>query len=444
MFRRILLSLAVAVGSMPLWCQVEPSATGGSGTTDDDSLMTMPPAISGSFYPTGAGSQTRENLLSVGLLFTAAYDDNVLAGEGTGTIGAESYSILPNIALSTSTSRLRGSLNYSPGFVFFHPTTYLNEVTQDADADFQYRWTPHTTVAVQEVFRQNSTVFSEPYTMSGATISGSGSSGYPIVIAPYAGQIMDSTSAHVGYQFSRSSMISASGNYSSFNFSNSTASQGLYDSHGGGGSGSYSRRFGRAQYLGLSYRYAISETTPSPSTTESQFASVFYSVRLSNSFSLSASGGPEYTTTSVPGTPTIGTWAPSGNGSIGWQRRRAAVALGYSRAITTGWGLFGSFTADSATISASWQFTQRLSGSLNGNYSNSKNSTTLIPTSSINGHTLFGRASLDYQLGEHLAVVGEYSRIHNSYFGIAAISNHPDADRVAISLNYGFKRPLGR
>ena len=299
MFRRILFSLAVLVGSMPLWCQVEPSATGGSGATDDDSLMTLPPAISGSFYPSEVGSQERENLLSGGVLFTAAYDDNVLAGEGTGTIGAESYSILPNIEISTSTSRLRGSLNYSPGFMFFHPTTYLNQVTQNADADFQFRWTPHTTVAVQEVFRQNSTVFSEPYTLSGATISGSGGSGYPIVIAPYAGQISDSTSAHVGYQFSRSSMISASGNYSSFNFSNSTASQGLYNSHGGGGSGSYSRRFGRMQYLGLSYRYAISETTPYPSTTESQFATVFYSVRLSNSFSLSASGGPEYTTTSV-------------------------------------------------------------------------------------------------------------------------------------------------
>ena len=173
MFRRILFSLAVLVGSMPLWCQVEPSATGGSGAADDDSLMTLPPAISGSFYPSEVGSQERENLLSGGLLFTAAYDDNVLAGEGTGTIGAESYTILPNIEISTSTSRLRGSLNYSPGFMFFHPTTYLNQVTQDADADFQYRWTPHTTVAVQEVFRQNSTVFSEPYTLSGATISGS-------------------------------------------------------------------------------------------------------------------------------------------------------------------------------------------------------------------------------------------------------------------------------
>jgi hypothetical protein len=444
MFRRILLSLALLLGSMPLLCQVEPSATGGSGTTDDDSLMTLPPAISGSFYPSEVGSQERENLLSVGLLTSAAYDDNVLAGVGTGTIGAESYTILPNIEISTSTSRLRGSLNYSPGFMFFHPTTYLNAVTQNANADFQYRWTPHTTVAVQEVFQQNSTVFSEPYTVSGATISGSGSSGYPIVIAPYAGQIMDSTSAHVGYQFSRSSMISASGNYSSFSFSNSTVSQGLYNSHGGGGSGSYSRRFGRMQYLGLSYRYAISETTPYPSTTESQFATVFYSVRLSNSFSLSASGGPEYTTTTATGSPTVGTWAPSGNASIGWQRRRAAVALGYSRAVTTGWGLLGSFTADTATASVRWQFTQRLTGGLTGNYSNTKNATPSITTTSLAGHTLFGRASLDYRLGEHLTAVGEYSRLHDAYFGIAAISNYPDADRVAISLNYGFKRPLGR
>lgn len=444
MFRRILFSLAVLVGSMPLWCQVEPSATGGSGAADDDSLMTLPPAISGSFYPSEVGSQERENLLSGGLLFTAAYDDNVLAGDGTGTIGAESYSIVPNIEISTSTSRLRGSLNYSPGFMFYHPTTYLNQVTQNADADFRYRWTPHTTVSVQEVFRQNSTVFSEPYTFSGATISGSGGSGYPIVIAPYAGQISDSTSAHVGYQFSRSSMISTSGNYSSFNFSDSTASQGLYNSHGGGGSGSYSRRFGRMQYLGVSYRYAISETTPNPSTTESQFATVFYSVQLSNGFSLSASGGPEYTTTSVPGAPTIGTWAPSGNGSIGWQRRRAAVALGYSRAVTTGWGLFGSFIADSATASVRWQFTQRLTGGLSGNYSNTKNATPSITTTSLAGHTVFGRASLEYMIGQHLNLVGEYNRLHNTFTGIAAISDDPDADRIAISLNYGFRRPLGR
>ena len=189
--------------------------------------------------------------------------------------------------------------------MFYHPTTYLNQVTQNADADFRYRWTPHTTVSVQEVFRQNSTVFSEPYTFSGATISGSGGSGYPIVIAPYAGQISDSTSAHVGYQFSRSSMISTSGNYSSFNFSDSTASQGLYNSHGGGGSGSYSRRFGRMQYLRSSWVWIFRDNSK-PFDNRKPICYCFLQRPLSNSFSLSASGGPEYTTTSVTGTPTLG------------------------------------------------------------------------------------------------------------------------------------------
>lgn len=444
MYKRFFLSLALLLCSIPLWCQVEPSATGGSGTTsDDDSLMTLPPAVSGSFYPSEVGSRERENTLSGGILFTATYDDNVLAGEGIKTIAAESYTIRPNISVAMLTARLRGSLSYSPGFMFFHPTTYLNEATQNGVADFQFRWTPHTTVSVQDVFQQNSTVFSEPYTVAGATISGSGDFN-PIVIAPYAGQIMDSTNAHVGYQFSRNSMIGASGSYSLFDFTNTTSSQGLYNSHGGGGSGSYSRRLGRAQYLGLSYRYAIFETTPYPSTTETHIASAFYSVRLNNNFSLSLSGGPEYATTTVSGAPSFNVWAPSGNASIGWQKRRADIVLSYSRAVTAGWGLLGSFTAGNATALARWQFTQRLVGSLNGSYSNTKNATSLVTTNSLVGHTLFGRASLEYKLGEHLNLVGEYSRVHSDYAGISALSDNPDADRIAISLNYGFQRPLGR
>src|ERR1700733_8711925 len=346
MSRRLCLSVALLSCSMVAWCQVEPSATGGTGTTEDDSLMTLPPSVSGSFYPSSVGSEERENTLSGGIIVIATYDDNVLTGEQIQPIAAESYTILPNISISERTSRLRGSLNYSPGFMFYHPTSELNEVTQNAFADFQYRWTPHTTVGLQEMFQQNSTVFSQPYTVAGATISDSGSSSSPIVIAPYLGQLMESTTGHISYQFSRSSMVSASGYYSLFDYSNSALSQGFYNSHGGGGSGSYSRRFGRAQYLGVSYRFATSETTPYPSTTESQFASVFYSVRLPNHLSLSFNGGPEYTSTTTPGVAPFTSWAPSGTASIGWQRSRADFALSYSHEVTTGWGLLGSFTAD--------------------------------------------------------------------------------------------------
>ena len=445
MYGKFFLSLAVLVGAVPLWCQVEPSASGGAGSSDDDSLMTLPPAISGSFYPTEVGAQERENFLSGGLLFAAAYNDNVLAGEAIKPIAAESYTIAPDIALSTRTARLGGSLRYSPGFIFYHPTTELNDVTQNAAADFSYRWTPHTSLGVQEFFQQNSTVFSAPYTVGGAIISGSATPASPIVIIPYGGQIMDSTAGHIGYQFSRRSMISASGSFSSFHFSGTAISEGLNNSVGGGGGGAYSRRLARTQYLGLSYRYSTSNTNPFASTTNSHVGSVFYSIDLGNAFSLSLSGGPEYSTTTAPGITAIHTWAPSINAGIGWQRKRANVALDYAHSITTGYGLLGSFTADSAGAIVGWQFTRRLIGNVSANYANTRNSSSpLIATYTPAGHTLFGRTSLSYQLAEHLMLIGEYMRLHEAFSGIAAISNNPDADRVAVSLSYTFTRPLGR
>ena len=311
MYRNILLSLAVFVGSIPLWCQVEPSASGGSGSSDDDAPMALPPAIGGSFYPSEVGSQERENSLSGGLLFAAAYNDNVLAGEAIKPIAAESYNIVPNIALSTRTARLGGSLRYSPGFIFFHPTTELNDVTQNAAADFSVSldaaYVPWRTGVLSAEFNG----LQRAVYRRGATISGSATPASPLVIIPYGGQIMDSTTGHVGYQFSRRSMISASGSFSSFHFSGTAISEGLNNSIGGGGGGSYSRRLTRTQYLGLSYRYSASTTNPYASTTDSHTGSVFYSIDLGKAFSLSVSGGPEYSTTAAPGITPIHTWAPS-------------------------------------------------------------------------------------------------------------------------------------
>jgi hypothetical protein len=407
--------------------------------------MTVQPQVSGSFFPSTAASQERSNILTGGILVSASYDDNVLAGETAKPVGAETYTVLPNIALTERTSRVSGSLSYSPGFTFYDPTSELNDVTQNAVADFRFRWTPRLTVGAQEVFYQNSTVFSEPYTVSGSTISASLSASSPVVIAPYAGQVTDSTQGHIGYQFSRNSMVSGSGNFSAFRFSNSAQASGLYDSNSGGGSGAYSHRVTRTQYLGLSYGYEITKTANSTVTTTTDTVGALYSVGLSKAFSLALTGGPEFINTSIPGSAPIHTWAPSINATIGWQRTRADFALSYGRSVTAGYGLVGSFTSDHASMTAGWKFTQRLIGSLNGSYSNTQNATPeLVAFFATTGHTIFGRATLQYQLSEHATIVGEYSRLHADYSGISALSENPDADRVSISFNYLFQRALGR
>ena len=443
---RILFLSSAMLLSVPLVAQVEPSASGGGSapTTNDDEAMTLPPQVSGSFYPSEVGDLQRQNLLSIGLIFITSYDDNVLTGETARAVGAESFSILPTVSLSTLTGRANGILSYSPGFQFYHPTSDLNHVTQNLLASFSYRMSPRTSVGVSDSFSQNSTVFSQPYTFAGTTISGSGEQMGPVVLLPYANQLSDTTDAHIGYQISRTAMIGASGSFGIFDLSNDAQGQGLYNSASAGGSVYYDRRLGRSQYFGVNYRYEKTDTNPIASTTVSQYGTVFYTFYPSRSFSLSVSGGPEYTTTTAHGIAEIDTWAPSIVASGGWHNLRTNLAVSYARSVSTGWGLLGSFKSDNASLSGQREFTRKFIGGISGNYSNTRNETPVLANYNANGHLLLGRVGLTYRLAERFDVVGEYVRLHEDYGGIAVIAHNPDDDRVSVTFNYRFSRPLGR
>src|SRR5579863_9305834 len=115
MATRFFLGFALLFASMQAWCQVEPSASGGEGPTEDDSLMSMPTAVSGAFYPSAPGDSERSNYLSGGLTVTAAYNDNVLTRETVTPVGAETYEIRPDLRLEEKTSRTDASIAYDPG-----------------------------------------------------------------------------------------------------------------------------------------------------------------------------------------------------------------------------------------------------------------------------------------------------------------------------------------
>jgi hypothetical protein len=444
MLSRICSILILLLISTPLWCQVEPSASGGEGPADDDSPMPMSPQVSGSFYPSSVASQIRSNTLSGGVIFTTAYYDNLFANATSKPVRAESYAVTPSLRLDQSTSRTHGGLSYTPGFTFYEPVSALNAVMQNAIADYQYRLTPRLTLSGQDFFEQNSSVFSEPYTYAGATVSGSNDVGSALLIIPYLGQIMNSASGTVGYQFSRNGMIGGSGSYSIFHFSGQSAQTGLYNSGTAGGSVFYSLRLTRSQFIGVRYGYSRTVTSPVAVTTQTQQGSAFYTIAFPNRLSLSLSGGPVYEVTTLTGAPSSNTWGPGGTASLGWQRTRTNLAVSYSRAITSGEGFLGAYTADIANLSAQWLFTPRLSTELSGSYSNLKNATPLIEGTNPTGHTLFGRASLQYTINQHMNLVGEYTRLHQDYGGIAEIANDPNADRVSVTLNYSFTRPLGQ
>jgi hypothetical protein len=443
MSRTICFVFAVSLCATASWCQVEPSATGGSGVGSDDSYMKMPAPVSGTFYQSILGAH-RQNWISGGVGTSASYADNVLVNASGHPVSGETYSVYPTIGLQSSTGRTTADLHYNAGFTFYEPQSELNQVTQNLVGDFEYRLSPRTTLSGQDVFTQNSSLFNQPYSLSGATISGSSQSNAPIVIYPYTSQITDSTGLNVGYQFSRNSMIGGGGSYSTFHFTNSSQDTGLYDSSSYGGSGFYSRRMGRGHNIGFQYGYSRSTTDAFSTTTVSQSGSAFYSWSISRAFSLSLSGGADYITITSPGFPDTSTWAPSGSASLGWQGRRTSVDLAYARAVSTGWGLVGAFTSDTLGISISRPLARRLNGGIGANYADVQNFASFANSQTQAGHSLFGRASLEYVLGEHMSAAVDYSRVHQTYGGIGEISLDPDADRVGVSFSYTFRRPLGR
>ena len=101
MLSRICMGLLLSV-AIPIWSQVEPSATGPPAT---ESEMQTPPPVSGQAYPTATGSETRSNYLRVGLSISTAYDDNVIPSTSAKPIGDFTYSIDPTFTLDQSTPR---------------------------------------------------------------------------------------------------------------------------------------------------------------------------------------------------------------------------------------------------------------------------------------------------------------------------------------------------
>jgi len=439
-----LILVLLLLGVAPLWSQVEPSASGGSTSTDDDSRMTIPPPVSGEAFPTTGTAEERSNFLSGGLTFVAAYDDNVFAGGESTPISDRTYSILPTIMLDETTPRRHSSLSYSAGFIFYQPTTALNTVEQSAGLDFRYRFSPHTSIGVYDSFQQSSNVFSESSPLSGGLGGGETGTDGIIVIAPFASQYLNSANVVFSYQFGADGMIGGSGTSNVLNFPNLTQVPGLYNSTSEGGSGFYTRRLTGAQYIGVTYKYLNYSTNPVESSTVTQTASLFYSTHLNKSLSFSVSAGPQYHDSSQgPGTETQ-SWGPAVSANVGWRGEHTSFQAHYSRSVYGGGGLLGTYETDNVGGTAHWQMERTFSLGATGFYSRSKNAIPLEYLTSPGGDTITGTAFLEHGLGEHINAELGYARLHQNYNTVALISTEPDSDRVYLSITYQFTRPLGR
>jgi hypothetical protein len=449
-----------------------------------ESSMLRPPPVNDEGYSGQVGAEKRSNYFRLGVLFRTAYIDNLYPGSsitGSSSAIAETiYSIFPTIAFDAVTYRSDITFTYNPGFSFYHPTSTLNEIDQNAGVAYSLRLTPHVAFHVADRFVKTSTSFGPTSSLGGGPIPSPAPSS-TVVIPPYAQLLTNVADGGLDYQFRPTGMIGISGIISNLHYPDLAQVPGLYDSSERGGGFFYSHRIADTQYLGANYRYARSVQTPTGEQFETQTHTVyfFYTIYLQKHLSVSVSGGPQYYETTQTSTvnsnspasalttsrrwqanqmtlgepeqaasdqvsiPSGSSWTPAFATSIDWQRPHTNFVASYARTVTSGGGLVGSYSSNSAGATARWQMARTWTAGAGANYSIIKVVSPFLFSSTSGGHTIAGTVTVEHPLSQHLTSAFEYDHLHQSYGGIAVISANPDSNRFSGSISWQFSRPLG-
>lgn len=442
------------LATVRLWSQVDSAGSPASVANANVDRMLTPPPVSGQLYPVAPASEERSNFLRGGVTFSSAYSDNVLGSTTGSPLSDVSYSVWPTVALDDTTSRLRLTLSYEPGFTFYQRISSRNQADQNASINLQYRLSPHVTISARDGFQKTSNVFNQPDLASSGAVSGGTQEANLSVIPPTADRLSNFGNVGISYQFAANEMIGASGTFTNVHYPRESNVPGLFDSSSQGGSAFYARRVSSKHYLGASYQYQNLLSYPTPGKNEVQTHAVvlFYTLYVSPRLSMSMFGGPQYSDIS-PQFSAVGPnpqaasrdWTPAAGASVDWQGKSTSVAASFSHVIAGGSGLLTGVHMDSASAFVRQKFSRALSASLSGGYTQNTVVGGLSQTggASTNGHTVSGTVALQRQFGEHLNAQLGYTRFHQSY-NVAAISAAPDTNREFISLSWEFSRPLGR
>lgn len=429
--------------TLPAWSQVESPVESAPAPTTDEQMET-PPRVSVATFPTTVAAETRSNYIRGGVNFQTSYIDNLYEGATGHPIGETTFSVLPTIIMDQTTARQHVLISYSPGFMFYLPTSSLNEVNQSASAEYQFRLTPHSSISLNDMFLDSS--FGSSNSVVGGTVSGSAQPATPEIVPPFAQELTNRANAELSVQTGRDTMIGVSGMTMLLHYPNLSETSGLYDSSSRGGSAFYNHRLTESQYVGATYEYSDFLTYPTAGTSETQThtISAFYTLYLKRRLSLSVSGGPQYFQVSETSFLTSSAWQPSVMASIGWQGQRTTFAVSYLREVTGGGGLLGAYKTSSSNISARWQIARNWTAGAGGAYANYANVSPALFSSNIGGHFISGDGTLEHSFAGQLMVGLEYDRMHYSYGGVASLSANPNSNRISGSVSWQFTRAIGR
>src|ERR1700760_4841073 len=142
----------------------------------------------------------------------------------------------PTIALDKTTYRSHLMLDYAPGFTLYQRTTAYNQVDQNLNANWSYRFTPNLTATVSEAFQKTSNLFNHPNPLTTTTVTGYVPTSNIVIVPALAEMNTNASSAQLTYQVGSASLIGGQGTYGTLSYPNPDQVPGLFDSRSASGS----------------------------------------------------------------------------------------------------------------------------------------------------------------------------------------------------------------
>jgi hypothetical protein len=412
------------------------------------------PAVVGGYGPSLAIGEEmeRSNYVRGGLTVQGTYDDNPYASSGSSNSSASNYaiSIFPQIALDQSRSRVRWLLNYAGGFTFNQKLTQQNQTSQNFGFDLQYRVSPHVTARVTEAILLTAGLFGPVNSFNGSA-PGVPQGSNTFVLTPLSKQFATVTRGEIGYQFSATDVVGASGGFHTLQFRDVAPGNSLLDTRAESGAGYFMHRVTPKNWLGASYSFEHLGYPGSIDDTIVHSVIAFDTYKPRPSMTLSFFGGPQYSenkfpTTSVP--PQTGaqnSWSEAGGASFGWTSLRTSADVAYTYRIADGGGVQSTVQVSSISGSLRRQFSNRTSVGFLASYAtNDALSPAAAGTSSANTKYASAGFSATHRLGENCFVQAGYTRQNQQAAGASALGSSVHRDSVIASFSYQFARPWGQ
>ncbi len=412
-----------------------------------DQPISPPPILNGQRPSLAFQSEKApRNYLSGGISFTDAFTDNMNMAS-TDTVSNFSYIIQPYIRFAQTTPRFNWDASVGVGFIFDQHSGQEDQIATNIGLDLTYRWTPHVSLRVSNIFADTTGLFSA----SNPETAGSGiglveQANNSLLVSSVQRTVSNSSLAELSYQFSPSSMAGVRGTFSILDYpgsSSNTEFGPLYDSLTYSAEAFYNHAISPGQWLGVSLRVQRLETQPSIGHTDTASVLLYYAVQPRSNVTLSFFAGPEYyNSVSLSGMSTANglvqgpQWTPAVGTALNWQGENTSATAGYSRQISDGGGLFSAVTLQQVFASLRCQLTERQAvylgflQSLNEPLGSSENYSGL--SASVN---------LEHLLTKNLVLRLAYARQRQQ---LPSSQNTASANLAWVSISYQFSHAFGR